>query len=50
MTSRCNLERFEEKSLRHAHIIKGLYAIQLERWFALFGRENFKVRLLSWGV
>lgn len=44
---RCNLAHFEEKSLLSAHIIKGLYAIQLERWFTLFGKENVKVRVSS---
>ncbi len=29
--------------LYRAHVAKGMYAIQLERWFTLFGRENVKV-------
>lgn len=26
-----------------AHVAKGIYTMQLERWFSLLGRENVKV-------
>eukprot|EP00903_Cladosiphon_okamuranus_P014093 g13099.t1 len=34
------------RMLRH-HVGKSMYAIQLERWIALFGRENVKVLFLE---
>lgn len=42
---RCRLRDFlgETNLLYWAHIAKGIYATQLERWFSLFGRENIKV-------
>ena len=27
----------------NAHVGKSVYAMQLQRWFNVFGRENFKV-------
>jgi len=33
--------------LYRAHVGKGMYAIQLERWFTLFGRENIKVSVTN---
>ena len=35
-------------NLFKAHVAKSMYAIQLERWFTLFGRENVKVWLTEW--
>lgn len=34
---------FLENNLYDAHVGKSAYALQLARWFAVFGRENFKV-------
>jgi len=44
--SRCPPEKYLERGhqLLRAHVAKGMYAIQLERWFTLLGRENVKVR------
>lgn len=40
---RCNPSNYLESNMLLAHVGKGLYALQLERWFAMFGRENIKV-------
>lgn len=40
---RCNPRDYLETNLYDAHVGKGLYAMQLSRWFAVFGKENFKV-------
>lgn len=29
----------------NAHVGKSVYAMQLRRWFEVFGQENFKVRI-----
>ncbi|CAN0193841.1 unnamed protein product [Scytosiphon promiscuus] len=39
----CNPRSFLESPLYVSHVGKSMYAIQLERWFDLFGPENFKV-------
>ncbi|CBN74649.1 Sulfotransferase [Ectocarpus siliculosus] len=39
----CNPRKFLEVPLYVSHVGKSMYALQLERWFDLFGRENFKV-------
>eukprot|EP00903_Cladosiphon_okamuranus_P016125 g14881.t1 len=39
----CNPRTFLESPLYVSHVGKSMYAMQLERWFDLFGRENFKV-------
>eukprot|EP00752_Nemacystus_decipiens_P004724 g4307.t1 len=39
----CNPRKFLENPLYVSHVGKSMYAMQLERWFDLFGRENFKV-------
>lgn len=39
----CNPRQFLEVPLYVSHVGKSMYAMQLERWFDLFGRENFKV-------
>ncbi|CAM9898341.1 unnamed protein product [Ascophyllum nodosum] len=39
----CNPRRFLEMPLFVSHVGKSMYPVQLERWFNLFGRENFKV-------
>eukprot|EP00752_Nemacystus_decipiens_P004330 g3955.t1 len=46
---RCRLRDFQGASrlLFWAHVAKGMYAMQLERWFSLFGRENVKVLFLE---
>lgn len=44
---RCKPRKFLENNMLLAHVAKGLYAHQLRRWFALFGRENIKVRRRS---
>lgn len=43
---RCNPRKILEMPLFVSHVGKSMYAVQLERWFNLFGRENFKV----WGL
>lgn len=43
---RCNPRKFLESPLYVSHVGKSMYAMQLERWFELFGRENFKVSYL----
>lgn len=40
---RCNPRTFLENPLYISHVGKSMYSSQLERWFSLFGRENFKV-------
>ncbi len=40
---RCYPPDFIGDNLFRAHVAKSMYAIQLERWFTLFGRENIKV-------
>lgn len=40
---RCNPRKFLESPLYVSHVGKSMYAMQLERWFDLFGRDNFKV-------
>ena len=30
-----------------AHVGKGMYALQLQRWFKILGQQNFKVRAVS---
>lgn len=40
---RCNPRKFLENPMYISHVGKSMYALQLERWFTLFGRENFKV-------
>lgn len=42
-TPRCNPTDFLEDNLYDAHVGKSMYALQLERWFAVFGRDRFKV-------
>ncbi|CAM9239969.1 unnamed protein product [Scytosiphon promiscuus] len=46
---KCRLRDFlgETHGLYWAHVAKGMYAMQLERWFSLFGRENVKVTFLE---
>ena len=43
--TRCRLRDFLGPThlLYWAHVAKGLYAMQLERWFSLLGRDNVKV-------
>lgn len=43
--NRCHPQDFlgDIHHLFKAHVAKGMYAMQLERWFTLFGRENVKV-------
>lgn len=43
---RCHINQVLDNKMEmfRAHIGKGMYALQLERWFTLFGRENIKVR------
>ena len=33
-----------------SHVGKSMYPVQLERWFNLFGRENFKVGSLRTAI
>lgn len=47
VASRCNPRKFLESPLYVSHVGKSMYAMQLERWFGLFGRENFKVGCLA---
>ncbi|CBJ27658.1 expressed unknown protein [Ectocarpus siliculosus] len=46
---RCPMRNFlgHSQGLYWAHVAKGMYARQLERWFALVGRENIKVTFLE---
>lgn len=48
---RCNPRDYLESNLYDAHVGKSMYALQLSRWFAFFGRESFKVTRLAheWG-
>ncbi|CAM9653464.1 unnamed protein product [Laminaria digitata] len=39
----CNPRKFLEMPLFVSHVGKSMFALQLERWFDIFGRENFKV-------
>ncbi|CAN0275443.1 unnamed protein product [Pylaiella littoralis] len=39
----CNPRKILENPLYVSHVGKSMYAMQLERWFDLFGREKFKV-------
>lgn len=39
----CNPRNFLEMPLFVSHVGKSMYAMQLQRWFDLFGRDNFKV-------
>lgn len=43
LTPRCNPVDFLEDNLYDAHVGKSAYALQLARWFAVFGRDKFKV-------
>lgn len=43
---RCNPRDFLEDVLYNAHVAKSMYAMQLRRWFDVFGRDSFKVLLL----
>eukprot|EP00752_Nemacystus_decipiens_P003848 g3540.t1 len=39
----CNPREYLEDPLYNAHVGKSMYALQLRRWFSVFGRESFKV-------
>lgn len=43
----CNPRKILENPLYVSHVGKSMYAMQLERWFDLFGREKFKVNSLG---
>lgn len=40
----CNPREYLEDPLFNTHVGKSVYALQLKRWFSIFGRESFKVR------
>ncbi|CAM9626157.1 unnamed protein product [Scytosiphon promiscuus] len=39
----CNPRDYLDEVLFNAHVGKSMYAMQLQRWFGVFGRESFKV-------
>lgn len=47
LSLRCKPTDFLGPRLLVAHVAKGLYAVQLRRWFTLFGHENMKVNAQS---
>lgn len=48
--ARCNPADFLEDNLYDAHVGKSAYALQLVRWFAVFGRDKFKVSVGEGGA
>lgn len=42
----CNPREYLEEPIYNAHVGKSIYALQLRRWFGVFGRESFKVRII----